>query len=76
MASVLGIIHSHILTGWPTPLIELLGPLTGLVAALYLPSRAVQARLLDCRLVTVDERLFRGVARLGVAVRPRELRKP
>jgi hypothetical protein len=41
MASVLGIIHSHILTGWPTPLIELLGPLTGLVAALYLPSRAV-----------------------------------
>jgi AcrR family transcriptional regulator len=41
MASVLGIIHSHIVTGWPTPLIELLGPLMGLVAAQYLPSRAV-----------------------------------
>jgi AcrR family transcriptional regulator len=41
MASVLGIIHSHILSGWPTPLIELLGPLMGSVAAHYLPSRAV-----------------------------------
>jgi len=41
MASVLGIIHSHIVTGWPTPLIELLGPLMGSVAAHYLPSRAV-----------------------------------
>jgi hypothetical protein len=41
MASVLGIIHSHIVTGWQTPLIELLGPLMGLVAAQYLPSPAV-----------------------------------
>ena len=41
MASVLGIIHSHIVSGWPTPLIELLGPLMGLAAAQYLPSRAV-----------------------------------
>ena len=31
------------------------------------------AKMLDCRLVTVDERLLRGVARLGIAVRPREL---
>jgi predicted nucleic acid-binding protein len=31
------------------------------------------AQMLDCRLVSVDERLLRGVARLGVAVRPREL---
>jgi predicted nucleic acid-binding protein len=31
------------------------------------------AQTLDCRLVTVDERLLRGVARLGIAVRPREL---
>src|ERR1700733_25770 len=31
------------------------------------------ARMLDCRLVSVDEHLLRGVARLGVAVRPREL---
>ncbi len=36
MASVLGIVHSHIVTGWPTPLVELLGPLMGLVAAQYL----------------------------------------
>jgi hypothetical protein len=41
MASVLGIVHSHILTGWPRPLIELLGPLMGLLAAQYLPSPAV-----------------------------------
>jgi hypothetical protein len=41
MASVLGIIHPHIVTGWPTPLIELLGPLMGLLAAQYLPSPAV-----------------------------------
>ncbi len=31
------------------------------------------AQMLECRLVTIDERLMRGVARLGVAVRPREL---
>lgn len=31
------------------------------------------ALLLKCRLVTVDERLLRGVARLKIAVRPREL---
>jgi predicted nucleic acid-binding protein len=31
------------------------------------------AQLLKCRLVTIDERLLRGVARLKVAVRPREL---
>ncbi len=31
------------------------------------------ARLLDCKLVTIDERLLRGVARLGIAVRPREI---
>lgn len=31
------------------------------------------ARLLKCRMVTIDERLLRGVARLEIAVRPREL---
>lgn len=31
------------------------------------------ARLLDCRLVTLDERLLRGVARLGIALRPNEI---
>jgi predicted nucleic acid-binding protein len=28
---------------------------------------------LDCRLVSIDERLLRGVARLDIAIRPREL---
>jgi hypothetical protein len=37
IASVLGVIQTHILTGRPGPLIGLLGPLTGLVAAQYLP---------------------------------------
>lgn len=31
------------------------------------------ARLLKCRLLTIDERMLRGVARLKIAVRPREL---
>jgi predicted nucleic acid-binding protein len=31
------------------------------------------ARILDCKLVSIDERLLRGIARLGIAVRPREL---
>lgn len=31
------------------------------------------ARMLGCKLVSIDERLLRGIARLGIAVRPREL---
>src|SRR5690349_10719038 len=31
------------------------------------------ARLLRCRLVTIDERLLRGIAGLEIAVRPREI---
>jgi predicted nucleic acid-binding protein len=31
------------------------------------------ARLLDCKLVTIDERLLRGVARLAIAVRPTDI---
>jgi predicted nucleic acid-binding protein len=30
-------------------------------------------RMLDCKLVSIDERLLRGIARLGIAIRPREL---
>ncbi len=41
MASVLGVIHAHIVTDRPEPLIELLGPLIGLVAVQYLPPHAV-----------------------------------
>lgn len=31
------------------------------------------AQMLDCKLVSIDERLLRGIARLGIALRPREL---
>jgi predicted nucleic acid-binding protein len=31
------------------------------------------ARILDCKLVSIDERLLRGIARLGIAMRPREI---
>jgi predicted nucleic acid-binding protein len=31
------------------------------------------AKMLNCRLVSIDERLIRGVARLNIAVRPRGL---
>jgi predicted nucleic acid-binding protein len=31
------------------------------------------AQMLGCKLVSVDERLLRGVARLNIAVRPRDL---
>jgi predicted nucleic acid-binding protein len=31
------------------------------------------ARMLDCKLVSIDERLLRGIARLGIAIRPRDL---
>jgi AcrR family transcriptional regulator len=41
IASVLGILHTHIATGRPEPLIELLGPLMGLVSRPYLPRREI-----------------------------------
>jgi AcrR family transcriptional regulator len=41
IASVLGVLQTHIVTGRPAPLIELLGPLMGLVAAQYLSPRLV-----------------------------------
>jgi AcrR family transcriptional regulator len=41
MASVAGVIQTHIVTGRPGPLIDLLGPLMGLVAAQYLSPRLV-----------------------------------
>jgi AcrR family transcriptional regulator len=40
MAAVLGIIHTHLITRQPEPLIVLLGPLMGLVTAPYLDARA------------------------------------
>ncbi len=41
LASVLGITHRHIAAGKHEPLIELLGPLMGLIASPYLPPHAV-----------------------------------
>jgi AcrR family transcriptional regulator/DNA-binding transcriptional ArsR family regulator len=41
MASVLGLIHTHLVTEQPEPLIELLGPLMGLVTSLYLDKEDV-----------------------------------
>ncbi|HSZ12619.1 MAG TPA: TetR/AcrR family transcriptional regulator [Solirubrobacteraceae bacterium] len=41
MASVLGIIHSHLVTRDPRPLIELLGPLMGIVTTPYQDRQAV-----------------------------------
>jgi len=41
MASVLGLIQTHLVTERPEPLIELLGPLMGLVTSLYLDKEDV-----------------------------------
>ena len=41
IASVLGILHTHIATGKPEPLIELLGPVMGLVSRPYLSPREI-----------------------------------
>lgn len=43
MASLLGLIHSHLVSKEPAPLIELLGPMMGLITAPYL-DRAEAAR--------------------------------
>lgn len=45
IASVLGIVHAHIVAAKPEPLIELLGPLMGLVAAPYLGTRGVEREI-------------------------------
>jgi AcrR family transcriptional regulator len=42
MASVMGIVHTHIVTEQSGPLIELLGPLMGLATSLYLDGSEVQ----------------------------------
>lgn len=42
-------------------------------AKVYDAQYVALAQMLGCTLVSVDERLLRGVARLGVAIRPREL---
>ena len=44
MASVIGLIQTHLVTERPEPLIELLGPLMGLVASLHLEDAGERAR--------------------------------
>ena len=31
------------------------------------------AKILNCKLASIDERLLRGIARLGIAIRPRDI---
>ena len=45
IASVLGILHAHVVAAKPEPLVELLGPLMGLVARPYLPPGAVEREI-------------------------------
>ena len=44
IASVLGIMHAHIVMGRPEPLIELLGPLMGQIGRAYLPGARPSGR--------------------------------
>lgn len=45
MASVMGIVHTHIVTEESRPLLELLGPLMGLATSLYLDGGEVQREI-------------------------------
>jgi AcrR family transcriptional regulator len=45
MSSVLGIMHAHIVTAKPGPLIELLGPLMGLIMAPHLGARSIEREI-------------------------------
>lgn len=53
--SVLGTLHTHLITEDPAPMIRLLGPLTGLVMRPYLPPCAVQ------REITLAEQIAREI---------------
>jgi predicted nucleic acid-binding protein len=59
----------------PTGLIEAAWDLADSLgwAKTYDAQYVALAQLLGCRLVTLDERLIRGVARLDIAIRPREI---
>lgn len=47
IASVLGIVHAHLVTDAPDPLLTLLGPLMGVIAAPYLGAASVQREILS-----------------------------
>jgi AcrR family transcriptional regulator len=69
MASILGIIHSHLVTRDPRPLIELLGPLVGIVTTPYQDRRAV-AREVE-RAVLLARTVSAGHARSTAAAKAR-----
>jgi AcrR family transcriptional regulator len=45
MTSVLGVLHNHLVTASPEPLISLLGPLMGVITRPYLDERAVKREI-------------------------------
>jgi AcrR family transcriptional regulator len=84
MASVLGLIQTHLVTERPEPLIELLGPMMGLVTSLYLDTqdraREVQrgaelVREIRAGRSSIDPPGVPRAASMGVAV-PTALRDP
>jgi AcrR family transcriptional regulator/DNA-binding transcriptional ArsR family regulator len=52
MEAVLGILHTHLLTNKREPLIALLGPLMGLIVAIYADSQSAAAEIERCRALT------------------------
>ena len=73
MSSVLGIMHAHIVKGKPSPFIELLGPLMGLIAAPYLDAGGVKRETergdeLAHAILTGDPRWAPSARAAGLAV--------
>jgi AcrR family transcriptional regulator len=52
MQSVLGVLHTHLLTGTSEPLLDLLSPLMGQIVALYLGPRAAAGEIARCEALT------------------------
>ena len=55
IASVLGIVHTHLVTDAPDPLVKLLGPLMGIIAAPYFDATSVE------REIRSSEKLARAI---------------
>lgn len=67
MASLLGVLHTHLVTRGSEPLIELLGPAMGLVTAPYLPPAAVALEVERSKQLAIE--LARGArsSRVGTS---------
>lgn len=81
MASLLGVLHTHMVTGREEPLLALLGSLMGLVAAPYLDRRQVAheiacAETMARELLTCAERSQPNHRRPGAVELPDFLRNP